>query len=261
MSRFVVYALLDPRTRAVRYVGKSSSGMRRPRRHAVEARGGGKTHCDRWVRQLQASGFEYGIIILEDSGAGADLSARERWWIAFARAWGCALTNLTDGGEGKLGWVPSADTRARWRVTLARDDVRARKSAAAKAAQARPEVRQHQSVGARIALARPGVKAARDAALRCALARPDVIARRAAARAALVASSDVQARRLAGLARWSSGTVAELYRQLIRSGLDNAAVYERVVAERGAENAGPKTNAAWYRGELRRKERVSKEAR
>lgn len=38
MSRFLIYGLVDPRTNEVRYVGRSSSGLVRPKHHSVDAR-------------------------------------------------------------------------------------------------------------------------------------------------------------------------------------------------------------------------------
>ena len=39
--------------------------------------------------------------------------AAEQKWIAFYKAAGCNLVNLTSGGEGTVGYVPTAETRAR----------------------------------------------------------------------------------------------------------------------------------------------------
>lgn len=109
----LIYALIDPRNGATRYIGKSTSGMRRPREHAYYARHGSPQYCERWVRQLQSLGLVYEIVVLEEVGGMDRLGMREKWWIAFARAWGCSLTNLTDGGGGMSGYVPTMEARAR----------------------------------------------------------------------------------------------------------------------------------------------------
>ena len=48
---------------------------------------------------------------------GALLEAVERWWIAYGRALGWPLTNLTAGGEGSAGRPVSPETRAKMRAS------------------------------------------------------------------------------------------------------------------------------------------------
>lgn len=106
-----VYGLVDPRTLLVRYVGKTVSGMRRPRNHGEAARLKARTYCAAWVHSLHAAGLTYTIVVLEH-GPKDQLSDIERWWIAYGRACGWPLTNLTDGGDGAPGVVRSAESRA-----------------------------------------------------------------------------------------------------------------------------------------------------
>jgi hypothetical protein len=71
----------------------------------------------RWLAQLADLGLKYTHTILEYTTA--DLVAdREQWWIAYGRLSGWPLTNLTDGGDGALGHVWSADSKAKMRETL-----------------------------------------------------------------------------------------------------------------------------------------------
>ena len=63
--RFLVYALIDPRTGAVRYIGKSSTGMRRPRQHINKCYLAGDDYKARWIRQLLSLGLTYEIAILD----------------------------------------------------------------------------------------------------------------------------------------------------------------------------------------------------
>ncbi len=130
-SKFLVYGLVDPRTCMVRYVGKSCSGLSRPRQHSKRGPSTGP-HCSAWVGQLQANGLGYEIAILETRESSEGLSDAERWWIAYGRACGWPLTNLTDGGDGLTN--PTAETRARMaaanRGRRATPETRARLSAA-----------------------------------------------------------------------------------------------------------------------------------
>jgi len=113
--RFIIYALVDPRTDAVRYIGKSSSGLARPRAHgepAVVARDPNR-HKARWIAGLMAAGLSYRVDVLEEVDAASDLNEAERAWIAQGRRLGWRLTNITAGGDGGHGVSPSAETRAK----------------------------------------------------------------------------------------------------------------------------------------------------
>lgn len=94
-ATYLIYGLIDPKTRLIRYVGKSSSGMKRPRDHGK--RSCPDTYCRRWVRSLERIGLTYEIVVLEILPDHTDLAAAERWWIAYGRGCGWPLTNLTDG--------------------------------------------------------------------------------------------------------------------------------------------------------------------
>lgn len=108
----MIYGLVDPRTRLVRYVGCSSRGFERPRAHAMPSARKFNPYKDRWIKQLEAAGLSYEIAVLAPS-TPETLKADEIWWIAYARASGWPITNLTDGGDGTLGWVPPPEYRAK----------------------------------------------------------------------------------------------------------------------------------------------------
>lgn len=114
MTQNLIYGLVDPRTKLVRYVGLSTTGMKRPQQHRRPATNVQKYHSARWVAELKECGLTYEIVILESgSDSYEDLCASERWWIAYGRASGWPLTNLTDGGEGTPGRHVSDEERAR----------------------------------------------------------------------------------------------------------------------------------------------------
>jgi len=95
MNNTYIYALIDPRTMDVRYVGKSNNPYRRYNRHLFES---DATHKERWILSLRSDGFVPIMQIIEvcDKNVWQD---RERDWIAFYRKIGCDLTNTTDGGD------------------------------------------------------------------------------------------------------------------------------------------------------------------
>ncbi len=108
----MIYGLIDPVTRLVRYVGCSSRGLARPRQHARPRELRARTWKANWIASLLREGLTFEITVLEASSPER-LKADERWWIAYGRASGWPLTNLTDGGDGTLGYRPTPETRAK----------------------------------------------------------------------------------------------------------------------------------------------------
>lgn len=103
-----IYALIDPRTNAIRYVGKANNPQARFRVH-VSPRG--KTYAQCWIRQLYKGGMRPKLIILEEIPQ-IFWRQREAWWIDFHKRRGCRLTNLIPGGIGpRSGRKPSKETR------------------------------------------------------------------------------------------------------------------------------------------------------
>lgn len=109
---WVIYALGDPRTDKIRYVGITFRERQRFNEHLSKAKKGGGTHRDCWIRLLLSLEIRPTITILE-RGFGPGWTIRERHHISVHRVSG-NLVNLTDGGEGTPGCIPSEDLRRRW---------------------------------------------------------------------------------------------------------------------------------------------------
>jgi len=108
MSKYIIYALQDPLTGEIRYVGKSSTGVARVARpHAA--------HCRAWKERLKRFGISPIVIILQrfyktdDTDINVILNGCEIYWISEMRLRGCPLTNLTSGGDGS----PNLDSSVR----------------------------------------------------------------------------------------------------------------------------------------------------
>lgn len=116
----IIYGLVDPRISIVRYIGKSTSGMKRPRNHMLVSKlKRDHTHKANWIRELMDLGLIYEIVILECVTTVGLLDEAERRWIAHGRSRGWPLTNLTEGGDGQTSPMP-ASTRAKIREARAR---------------------------------------------------------------------------------------------------------------------------------------------
>jgi len=111
-ERFIIYALTDPMTGDVRYVGRSSRGLQRPAAHMhPRALAKDDTYKGRWLRSLVASGHRPGVRVIAVCADESHLNAAERQWIAYGKASCWPLTNGTDGGEGLCN--PPPETRVK----------------------------------------------------------------------------------------------------------------------------------------------------
>ncbi len=116
-----VYALRDPRDLSVRYVGWTIDLRRRLRDHINESATGGRqahTRKGYWIRALGKVGFEPIIHSLESGSGDTHWAECEQKWIAHFRSTGTRLTNLTDGGDGMMGWKMSPETIKRLSASM-----------------------------------------------------------------------------------------------------------------------------------------------
>jgi hypothetical protein len=105
-----IYSLNDPGTGEVRYIGQT---VRKPdarlKLHVKAVKNGADNRVYRWMRTLPSPPQINVICTVPEN----ELNDAEIRWIAFARAVGARLTNMTDGGGGVLGYKHSAESLAR----------------------------------------------------------------------------------------------------------------------------------------------------
>lgn len=112
MKTIFIYALTDPDTGEIRYIGKSINPWRRANYHMQE-----KSHCHRvyWLQSLRRQGKKPGVVIIEEIRGAWPWQESERFWIRYALAHGVRLVNNTSGGDG-VNDLP-AETRAKMALT------------------------------------------------------------------------------------------------------------------------------------------------
>lgn len=97
----IIYGLYSSRNGELRYVGQTTQGLKtrliQHRNYAKTKR----TPVHNWIARELSAGFQIEIKSLCDE---AIFNVTELEFIAKHRAAGARLLNLTDGGEGTLGW-------------------------------------------------------------------------------------------------------------------------------------------------------------
>lgn len=107
-----IYALCEPGTRTVRYIGKANDPKDRLSRH-LRVSMKQQNHLGCWLRSLDVA--LPNLVILREVPQ-ATWQEEEARYIKAARALGMKLVNGTDGGEGCNGTIPSCSTRLKMRT-------------------------------------------------------------------------------------------------------------------------------------------------
>ncbi len=94
-----IYALVDPRDNAIRYVGKTRQKLSSRLSGHLACAKYRRNHRERWIFSLLDNGLKPCIVAL-DSVEDSEADQSEIWWIAKMRDAGCDLTNATAGGDG-----------------------------------------------------------------------------------------------------------------------------------------------------------------
>ena len=112
MNNNLIYGLVDPRDGQLRYVGKSTSGMKRPKSEFQRVLSGfeGRGHRCNWILGLAAANLCYKIVVIQEFDNPDILGEAEIFWIAYFRNMGFDLTNITLGGDGASGYRHTDET-------------------------------------------------------------------------------------------------------------------------------------------------------
>lgn len=101
-----IYALCEPDTYTIRYVGKSDNVKQRYSSH-IHRTEKPKSHKEKWINKLLRQNLLPRMIILEEVNR-ENWADAERWWINYLRENGCNLTNSRGGGDGFFEYSPDA---------------------------------------------------------------------------------------------------------------------------------------------------------
>jgi hypothetical protein len=110
-----IYALRDPRTDEIRYVGKTIDMDWRLRCHKM-CRAANK-HLNSWIKILLNLGLEPKMEIIKET-TPEEWAKDELLWIKEMKAKGCDLINIREGGEGPTGWTQLSEETKR-KISLA----------------------------------------------------------------------------------------------------------------------------------------------
>lgn len=103
-----VYGLRLVGSNECRYVGKTVNLKSRIAEHLRQARLGANLPVYRWIRKHKDNNLEFFVI---EESSDETLPEREVFWISEMRASGNRLLNITNGGEGTLGYRHTEETR------------------------------------------------------------------------------------------------------------------------------------------------------
>lgn len=107
----VVYGLTDTRRYGIRYVGQTIvTPRRRFSAHVTAARSGKKSPLYNWMRKVWSDGGDVRFVVLCPWAHWAETEVK---LIAMYKRMGFDLLNMTEGGDGALGYQHTAEHRAR----------------------------------------------------------------------------------------------------------------------------------------------------
>ena len=115
MSKYLIYGLKNPKTQEIRYIGRSSSGMKRPYEHLRPHQLTKKTHKSSWIKSLLSKDLTPEVVVLQSfvkhESLNKTLNEAEIYWMAYYKDNGHRLTNHTRGGKGILGYRHSEESK------------------------------------------------------------------------------------------------------------------------------------------------------
>lgn len=112
---FTVYGLFDPETLELRYIGKTTVGEARYRRHINPKTLDNNSYKVNWIKSIQSKGLQPVYEVLELANDMDHMNELEEFYIDYFKSLGCKLTNAQNGGKGSPGRINSDETKEKIR--------------------------------------------------------------------------------------------------------------------------------------------------
>lgn len=117
-SDFVIYGLIDPISKELRYVGYSSDYLARLKEHLLPSNLKSSTHKVAWIKSLLKDSKKPEIIILDVASSKIEAKEKEVELVEYYKYIGCDLTNGTPGGDGRYGFTTSIEVKEKIRKSM-----------------------------------------------------------------------------------------------------------------------------------------------
>lgn len=106
--KYKIYKLIDPETNEIRYIGRTiQTLLNRLKKHL---KADDKSHRVNWIKSLSKKGLEPKIELICETTTFDDCCELERFYINKYKKLGLKLVNMTDGGDGSIGFKHSDET-------------------------------------------------------------------------------------------------------------------------------------------------------
>lgn len=137
---FLLYGLLDPRSKNLRYLGITSRSLAQRFSEHLYPRHMDKTYRANWIHQLRALNMQPIPVPLAEFSNRQDACDAEIWWAAKSKAAGLPMVNTAPGGDipHMLGRKHTPETRAKIQRALNRPETRKKLSLVSKGKQKGP---------------------------------------------------------------------------------------------------------------------------
>lgn len=120
----VIYALKDPNTKEIRYIGKTTKDpKKRFYAHCYPSPKTNQRHVYHWVMKLREGYQKPELLIIAHANTYEELNQLEKSCIAFARSIDLPLTNISSGGDGSVGFKRSAQTLEKMKIAQNRPHI------------------------------------------------------------------------------------------------------------------------------------------
>jgi len=118
MANAVVYAIVDPVSNQIRYIGQTVNFSKRKSGHcrtAITHRSKARVYI--WLRSLYNKSIEPEFLILEECSVEM-LDELEIFYMNYFKMLGCNLVNTTEGGKSRRGFTHSKETKEKLSIAM-----------------------------------------------------------------------------------------------------------------------------------------------